>query len=213
MEHKDFELQVPEGYTLAYHIDASDKKTGIKMTIGAFVILLAAIALVYAGIPKPWSLSLFAGDSGRYILFWVVWLVLMVAYIILHELTHGAVYKALTHQKLRFGITWSAAFCGVPDIYTYRRVAILSLIAPLTVYTIIFVALCLWLRTFSTAWYLIVGLLFAMHISGCVGDMFMTFKFLTRYKDPRTLMRDTGPEQWIYVPEGAGLQGAEETEI
>ena len=213
MEHKDYELRVPEGYVEVYHIDASNKKTGALMTIGAFVIMLAAIALVYAGIPKPWSLSVFASDSGRYILFWVVWLVLMIAYVILHELTHGAVYKAFTHQKLRFGITWSAAFCGVPDIYTYRRVAILSLIAPLTVYTIVFVALCLWLRTFSTAWYLIVGMLFAMHISGCVGDMFMTFRFLTKYKDPRTLMRDTGPEQWIYVPADTGLQGTDGTEI
>ena len=200
MEHKDFEFQVPEGYSLAYHINASDKKTGVLMTVGAFVIMIAAVALVFAGIPKPWSFSILASD-GKYFLYLVVWLVLEVAYIILHELTHGAVYKALTHQKLRFGITWNAAFCGVPDIYTYRRVAVLSLIAPLTVFTIIFVALGLWLRTVSTPWYLIVGILFATHISGCVGDMFMTFKFLTKYKDPRTLMRDTGPEQWIHVPE------------
>ena len=200
MEHKDYELQVPEGYSLAYHINASDKKTGVLMSIGAFVIMIAAVVLVFAGIPKPWSIRILASDS-KYFLYLGVWLVLEIAYIILHELTHGAVYKALTHRKLRFGITWNAAFCGVPDIYTYRRVAILSLIAPLTVFTIIFVALALWLRTVSIAWYLVVGILFATHISGCVGDMFMTFKFLTKYKDPRTLMRDTGPEQWIYVPE------------
>ena len=213
MEHKDFELQVPEGYGLAYHINASDKKTGALMTIGAFVIMIAAVALVFLGIPRPWSFGMFASDTGSYFLFWAVWLVLEIAYIILHELTHGAVYKALTRRKLRFGITWNAAFCGVPDIYTYRRVAILSLIAPLTVFTVIFAALALWLRTFSTAWYLVIGILFATHISGCVGDMFMTFKFLTKYKDPRTLMRDTGPEQWIYVPEDTVLQGADETEI
>lgn len=212
MEHKDYEPQVPEGYSLAYHINASDKKTGVKMTLGAIVIMMAALALVFFGIPKPWSFGFFASDI-RYFLFWAVWLVLEIAYIILHELTHGAVYKALTHQKLRFGITWNAAFCGVPDIYTYRRVAILSLIAPLTVFTIVFAALALYLRTVSTPWYLVVGILFATHISGCVGDMFMTFKFLTKYKDPRTLMRDTGPEQWIYVPDDTVLQGADETEI
>ena len=200
MEHKEYELQVPEGYSLAYHINASDKKTGVLMSIGAFVIMIVAVVLVFAGVPKPWSIRILASDS-KYFLYLGVWLVLEVAYVILHELTHGAVYKALTHRKLRFGITWNAAFCGVPDIYTYRRVAILSLIAPLTVFTIIFVALALYLRTVSTPWYLVVGILFATHISGCVGDMFMTFKFLTKYKDPRTLMRDTGPEQWIYVPE------------
>lgn len=200
MEHMNYELSVPEGYSEIYHIDASNKKTGVFMTLGAFVIMVAAAALVIAGIKRPWSFADIM-DSDAYFGYLAVWLVLTVAYVVLHELTHGAVYKALTHRKLRFGITWSAAFCGVPDIYTYRHVAIKSLVAPLTLFTVIMVPLALWLRNVSTPWYIIVGMLFAVHISGCIGDMFVTFMFLTKYKDPRTLMRDTGPEQWMYAPD------------
>ena len=73
--------------------------------------------------------------------------------------------------------------------------------APLTVWTIVLLPLTIWLRGVDTGWYITIGLIFAIQISGCVGDMYVTWLFLTKYKDPRTLMRDTGPEQWMYAPE------------
>lgn len=195
MEHKDFEFEVPEGYKEVYHIDASDKKTGIRLTLGAFAIVAVVIALLFV------LADLKQLDRSKLMVYDITWIVLMLVYIVIHELTHGAVYKALTHQKLTFGITWSAAFCGVPNIYTYRRTALLSLVAPLTVWTIVLLPLTIWLRSVNMGWYLVCGLIFAVHISGCVGDMFVTWLFLSRFKDPRTLMRDSGPAQWIYVPE------------
>ena len=195
MEHKDFEFEVPEGYKEVYHIDASDKKTGIRLTLGAFVIVAVVIALLFV------FADLKQFDRSRLMVYDITWIVLMLVYIVIHELTHGAVYKALTHQKLTFGITWSTAFCGVPNIYTYRRTALLSLVAPLTIWTIVLLPLTIWLRSVDMGWYLVCGLIFAVHISGCVGDMFVTWLFLSKFRDPRTLMRDTGPAQWIYVPE------------
>ena len=108
-------------------------------------------------------------------------------------------YKVLTHEKLKFGITWSAAFCGVPEIYTYRSTAIRSLIAPFTLFSLILIPLTVWLHSIDTGWYLVSGILLALHLSGCIGDLYMLMLFLTKYKDPDTLMRDTGPEQWIYT--------------
>ncbi len=195
MEHKDFEFEVPEGYRQVYHIDAADKKTGIKLTLGALAILIAVVVVLiaFADFKKL--------DFDRLIEYDLAFIGIALVYIVVHELTHGAVYKALTHQKLRFGITWSAAFCGVPDIYTYRRTALLSLVAPLTVWTIVLLPLTIWLRGVDMGWYITIGLIFAIHISGCVGDIYVTWLFLTKYKDPRLLMRDTGPEQWMYAPE------------
>ena len=195
MEHRTFEFEVPTGYREVYHINASDKKTGLKMTLGATAILVVLVVLVVL-----WAdFSKF--NFRRIMTYDIVWIAVMLVYIVLHELVHGAVYKALTHQKLRFGITWNAAFCGVPDIYTYRSTALASLVAPLTVFTIIFLPLAVWLHSVDMGWYRVAGLTFALHLSGCVGDMFMTRMFLKKFKDPRTLMRDTGPEQWIYMPE------------
>ena len=49
--------------------------------------------------------------------------------------------------------------------------------------------------------YAFAGILFAIHFGGCIGDLYMTALLLFRYKDPRTLMNDTGPKQTIYLPE------------
>lgn len=192
MEHKTFERAVPEGYREVYHIDAANKKTGLLMTLAA--LLIAAVLIFFFFI----SLDNISIDLSNLTKYYLVFLVCMIAYVILHELTHGAVYKALTKEKLRFGITWSAAFCGVPDIYTYRDTALKSLVAPLVLFSIILIPLLIWLYRVDAGWYLVVGVIFSLHFSGCIGDMYMTALFLTKFKDPATLMRDTGPEQWIY---------------
>lgn len=193
MEHKTFERSVPEGYREVYHIDAANKKTGVLMTLGS--LFIAAI-LIFVFFKTAGKIDI---DLSGLFKYYIVFLVSMIAYIVLHELTHGAVYKALTKEKLRFGITWSAAFCGVPDIYTYRSVALGSLVAPFALFTVILIPVLAWLRGFDAGWYIAVGVIFSLHVSGCVGDLFMTLLFLAKFKDPATLMRDTGPEQWIYT--------------
>ena len=192
MEHQTFERAIPEGYREVYHIDAANKKTGLLLTLGSLLIAACLIFFFFLSID---SLSIDLRNLMKYNL---VFLVVMLAYVILHELTHGAVYKALTKEKLRFGITWSAAFCGVPDIYTYRDTALKSLGAPLVLFSVILIPLLIWLYRVDAGWYLVAGVIFSLHISGCIGDLYMTALLLTKFKDPATLMRDTGPEQWIY---------------
>ena len=192
MEHQTFERAIPEGYREVYHIDAANKKTGLLLTLGSLLIAACLIFFFFLSID---SISIDLRNLMKYNL---VFLVVMLAYVILHELTHGAVYKALTKEKLRFGITWSAAFCGVPDIYTYRDTALKSLVAPLALFSVLLIPLLIWLYRVDAGWYLVAGVIFSLHISGCIGDLYMTALFLTKFKDPATLMRDTGPEQWIY---------------
>lgn len=120
-------------------------------------------------------------------------LLALIAYLVLHELAHGAAYRTLTHQKLRFGISPSAAFCGVPDIYVYRRTALISLLTPFVLFIPVFLIPAFLL---PNAWDKIYVLfLFAMHIGGCSGDLYDTALYLFKFKDPATLMQDTGPKQ------------------
>ncbi len=195
MEHQTFERAIPEGYREVYHIDAANRKTGLLLTLGSFLIAAGLIWFFFV------TIDLSGMDHRNLLKYYLVFLAVMLAYIILHELTHGAVYKALTKEKLRFGITWSAAFCGVPDIYTYRDTALKSLAAPLVLFSVILIPLLLWLYRVDTGWYLVAGLIFSLHISGCIGDLYMTALLLAKFRDPATLMRDTGPEQWIYAKE------------
>ena len=114
------------------------------------------------------NVSLINLNIDKMISYDLVLLGALLIYIMLHELTHGAVYKALTHEKLKFGITWSAAFCGVPEIFTYRSTAIRSLIAPFTLFSLILIPLTVWMHSVDIGWYLVSGILLALHLSGCI---------------------------------------------
>ena len=118
----------------------------------------------------------------------------MIAYIILHELTHGLVYKVMTKQKLTFGLTLSCAFCGVPNIYVTRKTALLAILAPFVVFTIIFIPLIIVLPANMINLALVI--IFGIHFSGCVGDLYGTIVLITL--KGKILMNDTGPKQTFY---------------
>ncbi len=193
MEHKNYETELPAGYREAYTVDAKAKKTVILLTLLSLAITAAGIAASFLLIRPTGFLENFS-----MIKYFIV-VAVMLAYIVLHELTHGAGYKLLTRQKLTYGFTLTVAFCGVPQIFVYRRTALLSLLAPFTVFTLVFGGAALLL---PDAWdKLYAAVLLSLHLGGCAGDLYDTFLFLTRFKDPGTLMRDTGPKQTIYLPE------------
>ncbi len=191
---KNYEKTLPEGYSLAFHINAQDKKTGL--TLSLLCLIITALAVVLALIPLGFSVS-FGGESA--IIAALIFSFGMVAYIILHELTHGAVYKLLTKRRLTFGMSWSCAFCGVPDIFVYRAAAMAALCAPLVLFTLLFAPLCALMFFIDKTVYFAIAVLFAYHLGGCVGDGFMLILFLTKFRDKSTLMRDMGPEQFIYL--------------
>ena len=139
-------------------------------------------------------------DDGRFIIAMMVFIVAMLAYIVLHELVHGIAYKWLTGEKLTFGISWSCAFCGVPNIYVKRRVALIACAAPLLVFSVIMLPLTVLLYFVDPLYYLLSALVFGLHLGGCGGDIYIILLMLFRYRNPETLVRDTGPEQTIYVP-------------
>lgn len=118
----------------------------------------------------------------------------------MHELVHGITYKIFTGSKLTFGLTLTVAFCGVPDIYVRKKASIAALIMPFTVFSIIFIALIIGLWFVSPLYGILSGAIFAIHLGGCVRDLHWTLLYLTKFKHCNTLMRDTGPKQWLYIP-------------
>ena len=138
MEGKDYELELPTGYESALIIDATDKKFALRMNLAAIVPIVPALLLARRMLRNV-SVEL----SARKMLLFIG---AMLAYIVLHELLHGIAYRLLTHRRLSFGLKLTCAYCGVPDIYCYRRTALISLLAPFTVFTIVFAALALGLN-------------------------------------------------------------------
>ncbi len=197
MKADNFFEELPQGYREAYHINAKSAKWGVIFTLGSLLMALAVILPCLLAVDIVGAAS---SDSLATLIALIVLCVCMIAYIVLHELVHGAAYKALTGAKLTFGITLTVAFCGVPDIYVTRKTALIALLAPFTLFSIIFGALAVWLYFVNAVYYAVVIVLIGLHFGGCIGDLFTAILLFAKYRDKRLLMRDTGPEQFFYLP-------------
>lgn len=197
---KHFEKELPEGYDQVFYINAKEKKTGIIFNAVGFFVMAAVmlIALIPIFLSETVSLAL---DPLLLLIFDFALLFSIVLYIILHELVHGIAYKVLTHEKLTFGLSWSCAFCGVPNVYTYRHTAIVALAAPLTLFTLLFVPLTVALYFVHPVYYLGAAALLALHLGGCAGDIYCLYLCLFKFRSKKLLIRDTGPEQFFYLPQ------------
>ena len=202
-KQQNFERQLPEGYKQALYINAKDAKLGIILNVVSLVIMLvvAVLAILTVTVNDSLSNALEQGYPFEIAFSGIIFMVLMLVYVVLHELVHGIAYKTLTGEKLTFGISWSCAYCGVPNIYTYRKTAIISVMAPLVVFSVLFVIALAILYSISPLYYLAVAFVFGMHLGGCSGDIYVLYLLLTKFKNKKTLMRDTGPEQFFYIPE------------
>lgn len=188
---------LPEGYRTARIVDAKEKKTSVRLM--AFASLFTALPLTAVIFAAGGLKSVFAQYSKAEILTAdLIFLASFVLYLVLHELVHGAAYKALTHQKLTFGFSLTVAYCGVPDVYTSRKTALIALLAPFITFSVILIPLTVWFYSFNKLYYFLSGILFSAHFGGCAGDLYMTYLLLFRYRDRKTLVNDTGPKQTIY---------------
>lgn len=188
---KNYEAQLPQGYAPAFVVDAKNKKVAIWLNVvGVLIMIPVLVVSVLLIHPQKLHFSL-----SSYLLF----VGAMVAYIVLHELTHGAAYKLLTRQKLTFGMTLTVAYCGVPNIFVYRRTALIALLAPFVAFLPVFILPMVLLPEDLDRIYC--AILLALHVGGCTGDLWDTWLYLTRFRRPETLMQDTGPKQTFYLPE------------
>lgn len=196
MNNKNFEEQLPANYSEAFHINAKEKRTALVLNLVALLIMI--VVIIVAIIPVIVNKAEVNFNTINSLLAVIGVLIALLLYTVLHELLHGLAYKILTGRKLTFGITFSCAFCGVPDIFVYRKTALIALMAPFTVFTIILTPLTVGLYFVSPLVYLTSALILAMHLGGCIGDLYLTTLLLFKYKEKTILMKDTGPEQFIY---------------
>lgn len=201
---KNFENSIPQDYVLVKYVDAkSDKKLITIYTLLSCVplFILLPILILIAWYCSDYKIS----DSLQNVFGLSIPLLIMCIalfiYIVLHEFVHGITYKILTGSKLTFGLTLAVAFCGVPEIYVRKKASIAALIMPFFVFSVIFIAATIGLWFVSPLYGILSGVVFSLHLGGCVGDLHWTLMYLTKFKHCNTLMRDTGPKQWLYIPQ------------
>lgn len=199
MEHKYFERELPSNYKEVKHIDATNAKFGLIFNLIAMAVLVVVMAIAFLILHLDNVIVVF--DIMDNFGVFVITMIVLVVYIVLHELVHGIAYKALTKEKLTFGLSWSCAFCGVPNLYVYKKASLIALLAPFITFTVIFIPLMIVLYFINPLYFLASAFVFGMHVGGCSGDLYVTFLLTIKYKGKNVLIKDTGPAQSFYLPE------------
>lgn len=192
---ENFYKELPEEYVLDKVIDAKeDMKIKVIFTVGSFIIFAVVLAFFL-----PYLIDNYPVDgqlNDRYNAALTLMLS-MVVYVVLHELTHGVFYKIFTREKLTFGLTLTVAYCGVPNLYLKKVPAIVSALAPFVVFSIVFGVPLFFITNYWT--YVILAILFSLHFSGCIGDLYVSILLIFKYKGKNVLVNDTGPKQTFYI--------------
>ena len=199
MEQKleNYYKELPQGFTESYCINAKKTSVGVLLNVVGGLIALVVIAVCYLLKFGLKYYDIYEEHSLKLLLAAVVFIVGMIAYFVVHELTHGLFYKIFTKQKLRFGLTLTVAYCGLKEGYVNKKTSLIATLAPFVLHSIwMIIAICL---APADVWALMLILLFSLHFGGCIGDLWVTCILLFKYRGKAVLVSDDGPCQRFYT--------------
>ena len=122
---------LPEGYKEIYSVDMqNDKKMMVLINLIAIVLSLVLVIPMHFVVP---IFTLFNMDNGigNYFIRFVVLMVLMIVYLVLHELVHGIAMKMCGTEKVQYGFTGTYAFAKSDDYYNKKDYIVLEAVIEL----------------------------------------------------------------------------------
>ena len=122
-------------------------------------------------------------------IFFIVLLISLILYIPLHEIVHDIVLKNYTDEKLSFGWKLVYAYCGSKEAVVDRKEYYAVALAPLLVFSVVFISLMFLNPSLSLVWYVME----IMNVSGSVGDIYVSIK-LRKEKSRDILITDSGTD-------------------
>ena len=182
--------KLPQGYAPYASIDLVHNKKQFWIVNG----LSVALCVIMLILPFLWGRSLrgFVGDGSLSALLLRLGVVAgLLAYIALHELTHGAVMKACC-ASVRYGYKVAYAYAG-SDAYFTRPAYVVIALAPVVVWGVVFAVLTVCL---PREWFWAVWLWQLVNVSSAAGDFYCTCRILRAPRD--TLVQDTGTAMTFY---------------
>lgn len=183
---------LPEDYGEIYSLNLQkDKRTAIIVNLLALAI--AAVMAVSMNFFVPVT-SFFDMSGGivRYFLRLAALIVLMVLYMVLHELVHGIAMKLCGTKRVKYGFTGLYAFAGSEDYYDKKSYIFIAL-APIVLWGTVLAAVNFFV---PTEWFWIVYMIQLINISGAAGDLFAAVKFSRMPKD--ILIQDSGVSMRVF---------------
>lgn len=183
---------LPEDYGEIYSLNLQkDKRAAIIVNLLALAI--AAVMAVSMNFFVPVT-SFFDMSGGivRYFLRLAALIVLMVLYMVLHELVHGIAMKLCGTKRVKYGFTGLYAFAGSEDYYDKKSYIFIAL-APIVLLGTVLAAVNFFV---PTEWFWIVYMIQLINISGAAGDLFAAVKFSRMPKN--ILIHDSGVSMRVF---------------
>jgi|SRR5690554_1717373 len=169
---------LPDNYEFTAKIDMKDNKKEFilinLLSVIFFILTLSILSIVIRKISLD-STNLFITIIGCLI------------YIILHELVHAIFFKVKNDVKVKFKFHGFAASASSPGNYFQKKHYLIISLAPFILFSFILILILLLV---NNNWFIIIGLIFSFHISGCSGDLYVFFRVLFMSKD--VLVEDYG---------------------
>lgn len=186
---------LPEGYKEIFSVNLQkDKKKAIWLNLAALAIMVVMVVPMLFVIPISTMYDMSQG-LGAYTIRWIVLLVALIGYIILHELVHGITMKYYGTKKVKYGFTGMCAYAGSDDYYDKKSYLTIAL-APIVVWGIVLLILNF---IVPTDYFWVVYFIQICNISGAVGDLYVTAKFSKMPRD--ILIQDYGVGMTVYSKE------------
>lgn len=183
---------LPKGYKEIYSIDLQkDKEASLFVNLIAIAILMLLIVPMHFLVPIS-TLFDMEGGLGNYSIRFLALIVLIIMYMVFHELVHGIAMKICGTEKVKYGFTGLYAFAGSSDYYGKRAYIFIAL-APVVLWGIV---LAIINPLVPVEWFWVVYIIQVMNISGAAGDLFVTVRFSRFPKD--ILVRDHGVGMTVY---------------
>lgn len=183
---------LPEDYGEIYSLNLQkDKRTAIIVNLLALAIATVMAVSMNFFVPVT-SVFDMSGGIVRYFLRLAALIVLMVLYMVLHELVHGIAMKLCGTKRVKYGFTGLYAFAGSEDYYDKKSYIFIAL-APIVLWGTVLAAVNFFV---PTEWFWIVYMIQLINISGAAGDLFAAVKLSRMPKD--ILIQDSGVSMRVF---------------
>lgn len=117
----------------------------------------------------------------------LLFLVLLIFMMTIHELIHGLFFYLFTGEKPVFGFKNLSAYAGVPNRYIKKNYYLIACLSPLIILTIAgLVIFFIAENTFAAVMFIIIS----AHAAGCIGDIWVSIKLIN--KPAETFVNDDG---------------------
>jgi hypothetical protein len=188
---------LPAGYLHHVTLDLSKKKL-ILILNGIALLLVLLYYLLYLFIVRRFNpgadLSISINFNSGFLAF-VIFIVMTVFVIILHEFIHGIFYWLYTHERPVFAIKSAYAYASAPNWYLPRNQFIIVGLAPLMFISVFPLILLPYL---TSPFVHIIMLEMSINAAGSLGDMIVIAKMLTL--PASAMVNDHGDLIVVYLP-------------